>query len=301
MRKRSEPIRRSYLEQSNDRHLPADYRGDILLWDIDKTYLDTRFSSMRGLLSIPFELAIDKRAIPGAVPLLRALRHGPAEKTALVPLYFISGSPFQLRKVIERKMTIDGVEWDGLTFKDQLGLLLDGKPGLIRAQLGYKLKAMLLYRLTLPKGARWMTFGDDVEEDADSFLLFGRVAGGFSGRPLEIELVERGVASRDVAEILELAEGAASDADPVDRVFIHLEKGSDPSRFRDPRVVATRSYLQTAMVLATMGRVRRDAVTAVAKDLRRRLVPEASISEHSADAERRLAVPTEIADLARAR
>lgn len=301
MRSESEPIRRSYLEQSNDRRLPADYSGDILLWDIDKTYLDTRFSSIRGLFSIPFELAIDKRAIPGSVALLRALRHGPGPKSALVPLYFISGSPFQLRKVIEKKMRIDGVDWDGLTFKDQLGLLLDGKPGLIRAQLGYKLKALLLYKLTLPQGARWLTFGDDVEEDADSFLLFGRIGGGFRGRPLEIELVERGVASKDVAEILELAEGAAGASDPVDRVFIHLDRGSDPARFRDPRVVPTRSYLQTAMVLASMGRVQQDAVTAVAKDLRRRLVPESVITEHVADAERRLAVPPALADLARAR
>src|SRR5437868_8900070 len=97
------------IQRSNERRLTAEYRGDILLWDIDKTYLDTRFSSMRGLLAIPFEFAIDKRTIPGAAVLLRALRRGSGEESALVPLYFISGSPPQLRRVVERKMLLDGV------------------------------------------------------------------------------------------------------------------------------------------------------------------------------------------------
>jgi hypothetical protein len=80
-------------DRSNDRRLPPDYTGDVLLWDIDKTYLDTHFSSWRGLLAIPFDMAVDKRAVPGAVPLLRALRRGPGERSVLVPLYFVSGSP----------------------------------------------------------------------------------------------------------------------------------------------------------------------------------------------------------------
>src|SRR5690606_38035670 len=115
------------LERTNHRRL-EEHAGDILIWDIDKTYLDTRFSSLRGLLSIPLELAIDKRALPGTVPLLRALRRGPGEKSALVPLYFISGSPVQLRSVIEEKMTLDGVGFDGITFKDQFALLKKGRP-----------------------------------------------------------------------------------------------------------------------------------------------------------------------------
>src|SRR5688572_7492402 len=124
-----------FIHQTNDRRLPPDYAGDVLLWDIDKTYLDTRFSSMRGLLSIPFEFAIDKRSLPGAAVLLRALRRGAGAESALVPLYFISGSPPQLRRVVERKMVLDGVDYDGITFKDQLGLLLARRPGLIKAQL----------------------------------------------------------------------------------------------------------------------------------------------------------------------
>ena len=82
-------------------------------------------------------------------------------------------------------------------------------------------------------------------------------------------------------------------------MFIHLDRGRDPSAFTDPRVVATRSYLQTALVLAFMGKIRRDVITAVAKDLRHRMIAESTIAEHIADASQRLSVPREFLELAR--
>ena len=41
------------------------FTGDLFVWDIDKTYLVSEFDSFKGLLSIPFEFAIDKRNIAG--------------------------------------------------------------------------------------------------------------------------------------------------------------------------------------------------------------------------------------------
>ena len=190
---------RRYLQRSNDRRLPPDYEGDVLVWDIDKTYLATRFSSWRGLVSIPFEMAVDKETLPGAVPLLRALRHGPGPESAIVPLFFVSGSPVQLRGVIERRMTLDGVDYDGVTFKDQLGLLLAGHPRRIAEQVGYKLAALLLYRAEVPDGARWLLFGDDVEADATAFALFGEVCAGLRGRALAARLEDLGVHRDSVA------------------------------------------------------------------------------------------------------
>ncbi len=180
-----------HIDQTMSRVLPADYRGDILIWDIDKTYLDTHFSSWRGLARIPFELAIDKRTIPGAVPVLRALRRGPGNESALVPLFFVSGSPPQLRRVIERRMMIDGVDFDGITFKDQLKLLLSGRPSGITAQVGYKLTALLLYKKKLPDGAHFLLFGDDVERDAEIFTLFGDICAGLSTNGLDFKIPGR--------------------------------------------------------------------------------------------------------------
>jgi hypothetical protein len=287
------------LDFKNDRTLAPDYAGDVLLWDIDKTYLDTHFSSLRGLAAIPFEFAIDKESIPGAVPLIRALRHGPGSTPAIVPLYFISGSPKELRAVIERRMVNDGVDFDGVTFKDQLGLLLRGRPRGLTEQVGYKLTALLLYQRAMPPGARWLLFGDDVEADAQVFLLFDEVCAGLRGAALCQRLVRLGVDARDIDHIDALQHDLATVENAVTRVFVHLARQSDPQRFTDPRLVPTRSYVQTALVLFTLGRIQPEAVSAVAHAVRRRGMPEATLQAHLSDAATRLGVPPEALALAR--
>ncbi len=165
-----------FMKARYDRVVDADFAGDVYVWDIDKTYLDTRFSSLRGLLAIPFELAVDKNNVAGTVPVLRALRAGPDPKEPrFAPLYFVSGSPPHLRDVVEKKMILDGVQFDGITFKDQLGLLLSGRPSAITEQVGYKLNALLTLRRQLPPPrpageptVRFSLFGDDVEKDIRS-------------------------------------------------------------------------------------------------------------------------------------
>lgn len=288
----------AFIDRTNERKLPSDYRGDIIVFDIDKTYLDTNLSSARALLAIPFELAIDKRAIPGVRPLLRALRRGPKEESALVPLYFVSASPRELRGVLERRMVLDGVDYDGITLKDQLGLLLSRRFGLLREQLSYKVAALMLYRRELPREARWLMFGDDVEEDLESFLLFGKIAAGLRGPALERALSTRGVEASVVRELVALASALPEGPDPVERVFIHQTR-AHPRSVNDPRVVIAPSYLETALVLAKIGRIRAEAIGAVAKDLRRNLVPEPRIAELLRDAEERFGIPADLIEHAR--
>ena len=254
-------------DRSNDRRLPPDYTGDVLLWDIDKTYLDTHFSSWRGLLAIPFDMAVDKRAVPGAVPLLRALRRGPGERSVLVPLYFVSGSPRELRPIIERKMTLDGVEFDGITFKDQWGLAKRGHFKAIKRQIAYKLTALLLYRAELPSGARWLMFGDDVESDAVIFALFGEICAGLRGERLDLRLADLGVVSGDRAQLLELAGLVPVTVDPVVGIFIRLASGRAPAPVSDPRVVECSTFLDAAHALVQLGRLRPEDVELVARDL----------------------------------
>src|SRR5262249_35190663 len=106
----------------------------IFRWDLDKTYLRTDFDSLRGLLR-----AADKRAVPGAPALLRALRAagGPAHRISI-----ISGSPEQMRKVLEAKLALDGVACDEFVLKPNLKNLLRGRFRAIRAQVPYKLPAL---------------------------------------------------------------------------------------------------------------------------------------------------------------
>ena len=45
----------------------------VYRWDLDKTYLDTRFEKLSELVRIPFQGAEDKVNIPGSAALLREL------------------------------------------------------------------------------------------------------------------------------------------------------------------------------------------------------------------------------------
>lgn len=286
----------SFLQRSNDRTLPADFVGDVYVWDIDKTYLDTHFSSLRGLLAIPFEWAVDKRALPGTVPLLRALRHGPGAESALSPLYFVSGSPPQLRRVVEKKMVLDGVQPDGITFKDQWGLVKARTPQAIVEQVGYKLKALLLYRKELPAGARYLLFGDDSERDLDSFLTFGEICAGLRGPALAERLAALGCWRPDIEGVVTLADATPVVPDPVVRVFIHEVRGharlgSESAFSRDPRVVKAPSFLQHALVLRQLGRIRAEDVRAVHADVVRAGVDTGPLLS---DARDRLGVPAEV-------
>ena len=285
-------MRKYGVDQSNDRDLPRDHPGPILLWDIDKTYLDTDFSSLRALAKIPFERSVDKRSVPGSVPLLRGLRHGPGESMALVPLYFVSASPPQLRRVIEKRMTLDGVQFDGIAFKDQLGLLTRGRlREVLGRQVGYKLKALLLYRRTLPPDAPWLCFGDDAESDAEIFALFGKISAGLRGEALAKELERHRVHPTDVSIVQALSASWPVGGDPVREIYIHLAVGRDPESFDDERVVATESYLQTAIVLAHRGHIRPGVVTDVARDLHDSGFEDQTLRSQIRDVEERLDLP----------
>ena len=89
-----------------------DRHNVIYRWDLDKTYLRTEFDTLRDLVSRAFEKAADKRTVPGASSLLRELRDtGPAG------IFILSGSPEQMRRVLEAKLRLDGIRWDGFTLK----------------------------------------------------------------------------------------------------------------------------------------------------------------------------------------
>src|SRR4051812_20663998 len=99
----------------------AQTRRIVYRWDLDKTYLNTDFDSLKGLFRAALEKASDKVAFPGAKVLLRELT-----ATDLAGLYILSGSPSQMRRVIVEKLELDGIKWDGLVLKPSLNRLLRG-------------------------------------------------------------------------------------------------------------------------------------------------------------------------------
>src|SRR5215472_3506287 len=85
----------------------------IYRWDLDKTYLQTEFDTFRQLVRTALQRAHEKVAVPGAAALIRELSAGGETQ-----LCIISGSPTQMRGVLERKLKLDGVTWDELVLKD---------------------------------------------------------------------------------------------------------------------------------------------------------------------------------------
>lgn len=260
----------------------------IYRWDLDKTYLQTDFDSVRALLRTAIEPASEKRNVPGAATLLRELRRAtrPGETTRVC---FVSGSPKQMRRVLTEKLRLDGIEFDEFILKPNLRNLLTGRFRALREQVGYKLPALLTGRAGVSRGAREVCFGDDAESDAFIYSLYGDLLSGRIARPLLEQILERaGTYPDDALRTVALfesiyarpapAEGSAAPPlatnspflhEVVGRIFIHLDRRSPPRRFDryGARLVPIYNYFQAALVLHQDGRLAADAVVRVAVEM----------------------------------
>ncbi len=264
------------LARTNDRPLPPDFCGPIDVWDIDKTYLETEFERWRDLVRTAFETAIDKRARPGIVPLLRALRRGPVPGAPRTPLYFVSASPPELRTVLQGKMLLDGVEWDGMAFKDYRSLLRARRWRELRRHVPYKLTALLEYRAEWPPGAREWLYGDDAETDPLVYSLYAEIrAGALSGDSLEEALARAEVGARDRRAIRDLAARAQEVAPPppggagsVEAIYIFRVAANPPfDATAFARITPVADAADLARRLLARGRILESDVEAVVRDM----------------------------------
>jgi hypothetical protein len=237
----------------------------VFRWDLDKTYLRTDFDSLRALVRTALEKAADKRAVPGAPTLLKALR---AAGRGAHRICIISGSPEQMRAVLEAKLALDGVEYDEFVLKPNLRNLLRGRFRALRAQIPYKLPALLTSR-TREAAPGETLFGDDAESDAIVYSLYadvlaGRLSPGSLGRILEL-----GHAYEDQAvATLALAETVPK-GDVVRRILIHLDRRSPTAQFErfGERLVPIYNYFQAALVLYADGQLAARDVLAVGREM----------------------------------
>jgi hypothetical protein len=216
----------------------------VFRWDLDKTYLRTEFDSLRDLAKSAIETAADKQAYPGATALLRALKQDGNR------ICIVSGSPTQMRQVLAAKLALDGIEYDEFTLKNNLKNILRGRFRALRAQIPYKLPAMLQSRIHATAEAETL-FGDDAEADAIIYCLYADiVAGRVSLQDLERVLTASRAYEDDAARCLDLAHRVPK-GNAVRRMFIHLDRRSPPMGFRrfGPRLVPVFNYFQAALVL----------------------------------------------------
>ena len=260
------PARDGYaypLRRRNDRTLPDSWQGPIYLWDIDNTYLQTEWDSLGDLIKIRLETAEDKRPVPGAVALLAGLRRMTREGTR-PPFYFVSASPNTMRTVLEKRMLLDGVTHDGITFRDLRKLRY------LKDIFGYKIVALLLYRLESPEGAQEILFGDDREHDPFVYALYARIcAGDLRGEALVAALVQHGVRRSARRYIRALADDVPA-RDLVSWAVIRRLRPAEgpPPVPDDPRLVYVDDYAQAAVLLGALRLLSEEDIVAVVQAVR---------------------------------
>jgi hypothetical protein len=255
--------------------------GFVARWDLDKTYLRTDFDTLGDLVKTALERPDEKRAVPGAATLLREIGHTGAR------IHILSGSPRQMRSRLARKLELDGARFDELTLKPNLSNLLRLRLFALRDQLGYKLPSLLDARARdqdRGPALREVLLGDDAEADAFVYSLYADlVSGGIDERTLE-RVLRAGRIYGDQQQACLLAARRIRREPAVERILIHLDRLSPPSRFDHygPRVVPFYNYLQAAFVLADDGRLGAESVLRVAAELvlRHRFDAEALARSH---------------------
>jgi hypothetical protein len=236
----------------------------VFRWDLDKTYLKTEFDTFGNLLRTALQKAEEKQSVPGAPALMREIRAAGQNRISI-----ISGSPRQMRRVLEQKLRLDGVEWDEFILKPNLSNLMRGRFRALRDQVGYKLPALLESRRKFGQPVPETLFGDDAEADAFVYSLYadlmaGRVAPGTLEEIMEAcDLYpDQRIATRTTLKEL-------PQEDPVERIFIHLERHTPPARFTayGRRVVPIYNFFQAALVLFAERILSGQAVLRVAADM----------------------------------
>jgi len=242
----------------------------IARWDLDKTYLRTEFDTLRDLVKTALERPDEKRTNPGASTLLREMVR------AGISVHILSGSPEQMRRRLEDKLRLDGIQWDSFTLKPNLQNLLRLRLRAVKDQLGFKLPALLQARLKAtpvslgdPGIRHESLFGDDAEADAFVYSLYADTLAGKLDPDLLVAVCEKGRVYPDVVETIVDAARQLEQAPAVERILIHLERQTPPDQFRvyGPRTVPFYNYLQAAIVLHEDGRLPADAVLRVGVEL----------------------------------
>ncbi|GIW45587.1 MAG: hypothetical protein KatS3mg077_2869 [Candidatus Binatia bacterium] len=241
----------------------------VFRWDLDKTYLRSEFDSLRDLVKIPFEKPEEKITVPGVVTLIRNLRRVAREQGREVRVFFISASPPQIAKAIKDKLALDGTEYEGITFKNQLQHIMRGRFRNLREQVGYKLTVLLRQRGEFPPHAREVLFGDDWESDP---LIYSMYADLLAGRLTTAELpaiLQRAGVDPELIEEAQTLAAQIAPADAVERIYINLERRSPPRVFEPfgPRLIPAFDYFQSAACLFQDQHLDIDGVAEVAQSL----------------------------------
>jgi hypothetical protein len=245
---------------------------EVLMWDIDKTYLDTKFETIRGLFKTIMEKPFQKQNVPGTSVLVRLLRTNFEEKYSgqRMPIFFITASPPQMERKVVRKLQLDGISPYGVFCKDNLKNLRPKRFWKLTQQVGYKIQALLLLRKMLHPNVKQILWGDDSESDAIVYCLYSDIC---SRRYQPDELRSILTSLRVVGEQLESIiwlQSQIPENDPVLRIYINQADDTDSEYYIKfgRRVMPTYNSFQTALDLFELKRFSAEQVVELGMDLR---------------------------------
>ena len=243
---------------------------EVFVWDLDKTYLDTHWGTLRELFNTAFEKAFQKRNVPGTRSLVRALMEDHQKKyTSPFPIFFITASPPFLEKRIKEKLDLDGLYPLGIFFKDNLKNIHPKRFWRLRQQVGYKVQALLQLRLSMSENLKQVMWGDDSEADAIIYSLYSDICmRRHSTSDLRELLRALHVTGKQLDVILDL-QSQIPISDPIEKIYINLADDTDPEYYLKfgRRLVATTSTFQASLDLCQDGRLSPDQVVKVGQDL----------------------------------
>lgn len=245
---------------------------EVFVWDLDKTYLDTRFESPMALIKTALEKAFQKRNVPGTATLVRALRNtlqDAQDGSVDFPIYFITASPPQMEPRIHQKLNLDGIYPFGIFFKDNLQNLKPSRLWRLRQQVGYKLQALLQMRTALHERVRQVMWGDDSESDAVIYSLYSDIcARRIKGSRLEQVLRAYRVTGEQTDMIMDL-QTQVPEQDPIEKIYINLADDTDAEYYTKfgRRTLPTFNTFQVALDLCQDHRLSEEQVLRVAQDL----------------------------------
>lgn len=238
----------------------------VFIWDLDKTYLDTKWESLRGLIKTVFEKGESKKNVPGTKTLVQSMQEVYGER---LPIFFVSASPPQLERKIHQKLSVDGINPLGFFTKDNLKNIYPGRFWRLNKQIGYKLQALMELRLHLHPEVQMVCWGDDSESDASIYSLFSDLCGHrLTDREVRELLKHYSVLDAQIDLILELRDMLDGE-DPVQRVYINLADDTDPEYYAKygRRLFVNEDSFQGAIDLYQYGYLKKEHVVTVAKDL----------------------------------
>lgn len=251
----------------------SDDFSEIYVWDLDKTYLDTHWHTLKDLWRTFFEKSFQKKNIPGTATLVLSLKENWRENLETgdvdFPIFFITASPPQLEERIRRKMEIDKILPRGIFFKDNLKNIYPHRWKYFIRQTGYKLQALMDLRCRFEGEITQVLWGDDSEMDATIYSLYSDICSRRWREEELLRLLTHFNVGKEQIEMIFNLQSQCLNHDPVEKIYINLALDTDPEYYLKfgRRVLPIYNSFQISLDLFQDSRIKESHVLKVARDL----------------------------------